>query len=69
MTKHLNYLGIDQYGQHYHIATHPRRELCEQLGTKHADRMYVDLPTGGTRHVGYVIAGRWVHILRVSSWR
>jgi len=55
------YMGHDQYGNHYAIKRHPRKELCEYLGCKHVDRMYVD--RGDTAyHVGYVIAGHWITV-------
>uniref|UniRef100_A0A6M3LPS6 Uncharacterized protein n=1 Tax=viral metagenome TaxID=1070528 RepID=A0A6M3LPS6_9ZZZZ len=65
----LGYLGIDQYGQHYKIDNHPRQELCDQLGKKHADKMYVDnTKTGQTRHCGYIIGGLWIDVYEVHSW-
>jgi len=64
----LGYLGIDQYGQHYEIDKHPRKELLEQLGYQHADKMYVDLKDGGHRHKGYVIGGLWITVHEVHSW-
>lgn len=64
----LGYLGIDQYGQHYAIDKHPRKELLDKLGRKHASKMYVDLKNGGSRHTGYVIAGLWIRVLEVHAW-
>ena len=64
----LGYMGIDQYGHHYHIDKHPRKELCEQVGVKHADKMYVDnTKTGKARHCGYIVAGYWIDIYEVHS--
>ena len=65
----LGYLGIDQYGNHYKIDKHPRKELLEELGRKHARKMYVDLKQGGSRHVGYVIAGHWIEVYRICQWK
>ena len=65
----LGYLGIDQYGDKYTIKEHPRKELLEKLCTTHADKMYVDLKGGGSRHTGYVIAGRWISVYEVHSWK
>lgn len=53
-------LAIDQYGQVVPIAgKHPRKELLDALGYRHADKVYVDTKSGTRRHVGYVIGGRW----------
>ncbi len=49
------YMEHDQYGTHYSIAKHPRKELCEQFDVKHAAKMYIDRPDGAY-HVGYIIA-------------
>lgn len=65
----LGYLGIDQYGYRYKINEHPRKELLEQLGSTHAAKMYVDLKSGGSRHAGYVIAGLWIDVYEVHSWK
>ena len=68
----LGYLGIDQYGQHYHIKKHPREELLDKLGRKHASKMCVDLEGGGYRQKGYVIGGLWIDVLEVhnvSKWK
>ncbi len=65
----LGYLGLDQYGDTYHINKHPRKELLEQLGCKHASKMYVDTKSGDTKHVGYVVAGRWINVYVVSEWK
>lgn len=64
----LGYLGIDQYHQHYKIKEHPRKELLEQLGRKHADKMYVDTKDGSQKHKGYVIGGLWITLYEVHSW-
>lgn len=59
------YMAIDQYGQTFHSLTHPRRDLCERIGCKHADKMFVDLKAGGSLHTGYVIAGHWLSVYEV----
>lgn len=64
----LGLLGIDQHGEHYNIQKHPRKELLEQLGRKHADKMYVDLKDGATLHKGYVIGGLWISVYEVHRW-
>jgi len=65
----LGYLGIDQHGQHYKMKEYPRKELLEQLGRKHADKMYVDkVTTGKSEHIGYVIGGLWITVYEVHDW-
>ena len=69
MDNKLGYIGIDQRGYHYHIEKHPRKELLEQLYSKHADKMYVDnVKTGEARHCGYVIAQRWITVYEIHEW-
>lgn len=65
----LGYLGTDQYGHYYTIKKHPRKELMEQLGSSHVDKIYVDTTDGKVRHIGYVIAGHWVRVFRVCQWK
>jgi hypothetical protein len=65
----LGYLGIDQYGQRYKINKHPRKELLEQLGRKHAVKMYCDTKKGITKHTGYIISGNWITIYEVHEWK
>ena len=64
----LGYLGIDQYGQHYNIKAHPRKELLGQLGRKHADKMYRDTKDGKGKEAGYVIGGLWIDIHEIHGW-
>jgi hypothetical protein len=63
----LGYLGIDQYGNHYNLKEHPRKELMEKLGYSHASIMYCDLKSGGFRRKGYVIGPFWVDVFEVHS--
>lgn len=60
------YIAIDQYGQTFRIKQHPRKELCEQLGSSHADIMYQDKKDGSTVKTGYVIAGLWLSIFKLT---
>ena len=66
----LGYMGIDQYGDTYHIGNNPPRKwLLNHLCRRHADKMYVDsVATGQAKHIGYIIAGRWITLYRVSEW-
>lgn len=65
----LGFLAIDQYGQHYKIEKHPRKELLEQLGASNASKMYVDTKDGKQKHVGYVVAGLWLNVYTVHEWK
>ena len=67
--RQLGFLGVDQYGHKYHIQKNPRKELLEQLGRSHAEKMYCDTTNGKTRHKGYVIAGLWIDVYRVCAWK
>jgi hypothetical protein len=64
----MYHMGIDQYGETYHGLTAPRKELLDLFGRKHAGKMYRDTKDG-PRHVGYVIAGRWIELFEVTPWR
>ena len=61
------YMAIDQYGQTYHGLTHPRKDLCEKLGRKHVNKMYVGKKDGSTVQTGYVIGGLWLTLYKVES--
>ena len=61
------FVAIDQYGDTKFV-NHPRKDLTEYYGVKHADKMYCDDPDGTSRHVGYVVAGHWYEILEISAW-
>ncbi len=61
------YMAIDQYGQTHHGLEHPRKDLMEKLGSRHAHKMYVDSMSKGTAiHIGYVIAGLWLTVYEVK---
>lgn len=61
------YLGYDQYDNHYSLCTHPRKELCEQLGSSHVSKMYRDRKDGNAYHVGYIIRGHWVEVFGLEG--
>jgi hypothetical protein len=61
----MMYMGIDQYGQTYHDLKHPRKDLLERLGARHADKMYCD---PDARHIGYVVRGLWIRLFKVEFW-
>jgi hypothetical protein len=61
------YMAVDQYGQTYHGLTRPRRDLCDRLGRKHVDKMYIDTKAGESRHCGYIIGGLWLSVYEVKG--
>lgn len=61
-----HYMAIDQYGQTFHGLKHPRKDLLERLGRKHASKMYVDGQDGKARHIGYVIGQQWLTVYQVK---
>ena len=60
------FIAVNQYGDKVFIENHPRKELMERSGVKHADKMYRNNPDGSARHVGYVVAGNWWEVLKVE---
>ena len=60
------YMGHDQYGNYYILNDHPRKELMEQLGSSHVDKMYIQRGDEIV-HVGYVIAGHWVTVFGIEG--
>ena len=63
------YMAVDQYGQTFHGLEHPRKDLLERLGYKHADKMYQDDREGNAEHTGYVIGGCWLTVYAVTAWK
>ena len=61
-----NYMATDQYGNTFHGLKHPRKDLMEKIGSKHVEKMYVDLKSGGSRQKGYVIGGHWLSVYEVT---
>jgi hypothetical protein len=57
------YIAIDQYGNTRFIDEHPRKELTQYHGVKHADKMYRD---PDARHVGYLVSGHWYEVIKLS---
>ncbi len=65
----LGFLAIDERGQHYTIGNNPPRKwLLNHFDRQHADKMYIDTKKGH-KHIGYVIAGHWLTIYRISEWK
>ena len=68
MKTNVKYIAIDQYGNKEVLVTdHPRKELLAKLCRKHADKVYVDGEDGEPQHVGYIIAGQWFTLYKVSG--
>jgi len=65
----IGYMGIDQHGTHYDNLDlkSPRQDLMNRLGARTAKPMFVDLKSGGSRQVGWVIGKLWVSVYAVSS--
>ena len=65
----LGYLGIDQYGTHYKLEKHPRKELVEKTGYKHVSKMHCDTKEGDSKEVGYIVGPLWINVYRVMNWK
>jgi len=65
----IGYMAIDQYGQTYHLSEtkYPRKQLLDMFHRKSAYKMYVDTKEGKTKHIGWIIAGRWLSVYRVFN--
>lgn len=57
-----HYIAFDQYGNTFRSLIHPRKDLLERLGYKHADKMYIDKGDGTSQHIGYVIGSHWIEV-------
>lgn len=66
MKQQTRYMAIDQYGQTQHGLTYPRRDLLQRHGRQHASKVYRDLAGGGSVHVGYIVAGHWYSVYKVT---
>lgn len=60
------YIAIDQYGQTWENLEHPRKDLMEKIGCRHAEKMYIDGDNGKRYHVGYVIGGLWLNVYEIK---
>jgi hypothetical protein len=62
-------MAIDQYGTTYHnLGTYPRKILLERLGSRSAEKMYLD-KDGESQHVGYIINRLWLTLYNVQPWQ
>lgn len=62
------YTAQDQWGGRVNIKQHPRKELCQHHGVKHADKMYIDTTDGKSHHIGYIVSGHWYRVIEVKAW-
>lgn len=63
----ITYLALDQYGDTLLLETkHPRKELLEYHSTSRADKIYRDTEDGEPQHVGYIVAGRWYTLYKLT---
>jgi len=61
------FIALDQYGSHYKINKHPRKELMEMFCRSHVSKMYVDTKEGRVKHIGYIIAGHWLEVFKLTD--
>jgi hypothetical protein len=59
------YVAVNQYGNTKFV-DHPRKDLTESAGVKHADKMYRDGKNGEAVHVGYVVSGYWWEVMKIN---
>lgn len=65
-----SYVAFDQWGGVYHIGRNPPRKwLLEHFCRQHAGKIYIDLTTGKALHVGYVVAGHWCDVFKITPFR
>ena len=62
------YMAIDQYGNHFHGLTHPRKDLQRMLSGK-VSKMLIDDNDGKTYHVGYIVGHHWCNVYEVQPMR
>lgn len=67
--KQLGYIGLDQYGRHFTIDKHPRKELMNQLHYKSAQKMYCDTTDGRVKHTGYIVGPHWISVYCICEWK
>lgn len=54
-------------GNYFLVTEHPRKELLDLLGYKHAEKVYVNQPNGEATHIGYVIGGIWYTLYAIEG--
>jgi hypothetical protein len=60
----MEYVAVDQFGMVFKLKTcHPRKEL-KTLFSGRVSKMYVDLKSGETKHIGYIVGGSWLTLYK-----
>lgn len=63
-------IAINGRGHIYQIGKNPpRKRLLNYFGKQHAEMVYVQTGFEKVKHVGYIIAGEWLAIYRIQSWK
>lgn len=61
------HMAIDQYGHTEHnLGPNPRQELLRRYDRTSAQKVYVDKTDGSARHIGWIVAGHWFTVYRVT---
>lgn len=64
-TEKLWFAG-DQHGNKLvYRSTSARKGLLEELGRSSARKIYRDKKDGSSRHVGWIVAGRWFDVFEM----
>ena len=64
------FVATDEQGNFYLIdSKFPRKWLLDHFGRKHTDKIYVQDTLETAKHIGYIIAGHWLIIRRLSNWK
>ncbi len=63
-------IAINSHGHVYWIGKNPPRKwLLDYFGRQHSTMIYNQIGMNEIKHVGYIIAGEWLTIYRVESWK
>ena len=63
------FMAVGQDGNIFHGLRHPRKDLMDLFGVRHASKMYEETASGKSQHVGYVVGGRWISVYRVTPFK
>ena len=65
----MMWLAINQYGEKVCLrGLHPRALLLDHLGRKSAQKIYRDVKGGGSVHVGWIVAGAWWSVYKLTPY-
>ena len=66
----LGFVAHDQWGNTFFLGKHPRKQLLEKMGKKHAEKIYVDVKNDDgsitTIHSGWKIGNSWFDVFRLE---